>query len=1096
MNKEILAVVEAVSNEKALPREKIFEALESALATATKKKYEQEIDVRVQIDRKSGDFDTFRRWLVVDEVTQPTKEITLEAARYEDESLNLGDYVEDQIESVTFDRITTQTAKQVIVQKVREAERAMVVDQFREHEGEIITGVVKKVNRDNISLDLGNNAEAVILREDMLPRENFRPGDRVRGVLYSVRPEARGAQLFVTRSKPEMLIELFRIEVPEIGEEVIEIKAAARDPGSRAKIAVKTNDKRIDPVGACVGMRGARVQAVSTELGGERIDIVLWDDNPAQFVINAMAPADVASIVVDEDKHTMDIAVEAGNLAQAIGRNGQNVRLASQLSGWELNVMTVDDLQAKHQAEAHAAIDTFTKYLDIDEDFATVLVEEGFSTLEELAYVPMKELLEIEGLDEPTVEARRVAEEARRMAEENKWTDNAEPTEDSSDYHVTTSQHARQAEDESDREVEGGRGRGRNAKAARPKKGNKHAESKADREEARAAVRGGKGGKRKGSSLQQGFQKPAQAVNRDVVIGETITVGELANKMAVKGSQVIKVMMKLGAMATINQVIDQETAQLVAEEMGHKVILRRENELEEAVMSDRDTGAAAEPRAPVVTIMGHVDHGKTSLLDYIRSTKVASGEAGGITQHIGAYHVETENGMITFLDTPGHAAFTSMRARGAQATDIVVLVVAADDGVMPQTIEAIQHAKAAQVPVVVAVNKIDKPEADPDRVKNELSQYGILPEEWGGESQFVHVSAKAGTGIDELLDAILLQAEVLELKAVRKGMASGAVIESFLDKGRGPVATVLVREGTLHKGDIVLCGFEYGRVRAMRNELGQEVLEAGPSIPVEILGLSGVPAAGDEVTVVRDEKKAREVALYRQGKFREVKLARQQKSKLENMFANMTEGEVHEVNIVLKADVQGSVEAISDSLLKLSTDEVKVKIIGSGVGGITETDATLAAASNAILVGFNVRADASARKVIEAESLDLRYYSVIYNLIDEVKAAMSGMLSPELKQQIIGLAEVRDVFKSPKFGAIAGCMVTEGVVKRHNPIRVLRDNVVIYEGELESLRRFKDDVNEVRNGMECGIGVKNYNDVRTGDVIEVFEIIEIQRTIA
>lgn len=695
--------------------------------------------------------------------------------------------------------------------------------------------------------------------------------------------------------------------------------------------------------------------------------------------------------------------------------------------------------------------------------------------------------------------ARRVAEEARRMAEENesRWNASSDKEEESSDYHVTTSHHARQAEDDSDREVEGGRGRGRNAKAARPaKKGNKHAESKADREEARAAIRGGKGGKqRKGSALQQSFQKPAQAVNRDVVIGETLTVGELANKMAVKGSQVIKAMMKLGAMATINQVIDQETAQLVAEEMGHKVILRRENELEEAVMSDRDTGAAAEPRAPVVTIMGHVDHGKTSLLDYIRSTKVASGEAGGITQHIGAYHVETENGMITFLDTPGHAAFTAMRARGAQATDIVVLVVAADDGVMPQTIEAIQHAKAAQVPVVVAVNKIDKPEADPDRVKNELSQYGIMPEEWGGESQFVHVSAKAGTGIDELLDAILLQAEVLELKAIRTGMASGVVIESFLDKGRGPVASVLVREGTLHKGDIVLCGFEYGRVRAMRDELGREVSEAGPSIPVEILGLSGVPAAGDEATVVRDEKKAREVALYRQGKFREVKLARQQKSKLENMFANMTEGEVHEVNVVLKADVQGSVEAITDSLLKLSTDEVKVKIVGSGVGGITETDATLATASNAILVGFNVRADASARRVIEAEGLDLRYYSVIYNLIDEVKAAMSGMLSPELKQQIIGLAEVRDVFKSPKFGAIAGCMVTEGTIKRHNPIRVLRDNVVIYEGELESLRRFKDDVNEVRNGMECGIGVKNYNDVRVGDMIEVFEIIEIQRSI-
>ncbi|MDI6958532.1 MULTISPECIES: translation initiation factor IF-2 [unclassified Pantoea] len=694
-------------------------------------------------------------------------------------------------------------------------------------------------------------------------------------------------------------------------------------------------------------------------------------------------------------------------------------------------------------------------------------------------------------------DARRVAEEAKRLAEEKAAEWEKPEEEDKGDYHVTTSTHARQAEDENDRQVEAGRTRTRTAKAARPvKKGNKHSEAKTDREEARAQVRGGKGGKhRKPSSLQQGFNKPAQAVNRDVIIGETISVAELANKMAIKGSLVVKAMMKMGAMATINQVIDQETAQMVAEEMGHKVILRRENELEEAVMDDRDTDAAQESRAPVVTIMGHVDHGKTSLLDYIRSTKVASGEAGGITQHIGAYHVETDNGMITFLDTPGHAAFTAMRARGAQATDIVILVVAADDGVMPQTIEAIQHAKAAQVPVVVAVNKIDKPEADPDRVKNELTQYGIIPEEWGGENMFVNVSAKAGTGIDDLLNAILLQAEVLELTAIRAGMASGVVIESFLDKGRGPVATVLVREGTLNKGDIVLCGFEYGRVRAMRDELGREVLEAGPSIPVEILGLSGVPAAGDEATVVRDEKKAREVALYRQGKFREVKLARQQKSKLENMFANMTEGEVSELNIVLKSDVQGSVEAISDSLLKLSTDEVKVRIIGSGVGGITETDATLAAASNAIILGFNVRADASARRVIDAENVDLRYYSVIYNLIDEVKAAMSGMLAPEFKQQIIGLAAVRDVFKSPKFGAIAGCMVTEGNIKRHNPIRVLRDNVVIYEGELESLRRFKDDVNEVRNGMECGIGVKNYNDVRVGDMIEVFEVIEIKRTI-
>ena len=695
-------------------------------------------------------------------------------------------------------------------------------------------------------------------------------------------------------------------------------------------------------------------------------------------------------------------------------------------------------------------------------------------------------------------EARIAAEKARRLAEENaeKWTSDTSSETEGTDYHVTTSRYARDAEDESDAEVEGGRGRGRAAKAPRPKKNNRHSE-KADREEARAAGRSNKKGKgRKNSTLQQGFIKPAAAVNRDVVIGETISVADLANKMAVKGSEVIKTMMKMGAMATINQVLDQETAQLVAEEMGHKVILRRENELEEQVMNDRDTSdEMAVSRAPVVTIMGHVDHGKTSLLDYIRSTKVASGEAGGITQHIGAYHVKTDKGEITFLDTPGHAAFTSMRARGAQVTDIVVLVVAADDGVMPQTIEAIQHAKAANVPVVVAVNKIDKPEADPDRVKTELSQYGILPEDWGGETQFIHVSAKQGLGIDELLDAILLQAEVLELKAVKEGMASGVVIESYLDKGRGPVATILVREGTLNKGDIVLCGFEYGRIRAMRNELGKEVQSAGPSMPVEILGLSNVPSAGDEATVVRDEKKAREVALYRQGKFREVKLARQQKSKLENMFANMEEGKVSELNIVLKTDVQGTCEAITDALVKLSTDEVKLKIIGSGVGGITETDATLAAASDAIILGFNVRADASARRIIEQESVDLRYYSVIYSLIDEIKSAMSGMLEPEYKQEIMGLAEVRDVFKSPKFGAIAGCMVVEGNIKRNNPIRVLRDNVVIYEGELESLRRFKDDVNEVRNGMECGIGVKNYNDVRVGDMIEVFQVIEIKRSI-
>ena len=694
-------------------------------------------------------------------------------------------------------------------------------------------------------------------------------------------------------------------------------------------------------------------------------------------------------------------------------------------------------------------------------------------------------------------QARKAAEEAKRYAEHSDDESHSN-ADDYSDYNLTSS-YALEAEDEEERRNEN-RGRGKN-KVAKAKKGGRDDESnKNERESNRRNQKDVKGGKgkqaKKGSALQQAFTKPTQAVNRDVVIGETITVAELASKMAVKATEVIKTMMKMGAMATINQVIDQETAQLVAEEMGHKVIVRKENELEEAVMSDRDVDAELVTRAPVVTIMGHVDHGKTSLLDYIRKAKVASGEAGGITQHIGAYHVETEDGkMITFLDTPGHAAFTSMRARGAKATDIVVLVVAADDGVMPQTIEAIQHAKAAGVPIVVAVNKIDKPEANPEHVEQELLQYDVIAEKFGGDVQFVYVSAKKGTGVDELLEAILLQSEVLELTAVKNAMATGVVIESYLDKGRGPVATILVQSGTLNKGDILLCGLEYGRVRAMRDENGKEVDEAGPAIPVEVLGLSGVPAAGDEATVVRDEKKAREVALYRQGKFREVKLARQQKAKLENMFSNMEEGDVAELNVIVKADVQGSVEAIVQSLMELSTDEVKVKVVGSGVGGITETDATLATASNAIIVGFNVRADGSARRIIETENIDLRYYSIIYELLNEIKAAMSGMLQPEFKQEIIGLAEVRDVFRHPKFGAIAGCMVTEGVVKRNNPIRVLRDNVVIFEGELESLRRFKDDVSEVRNGMECGIGVKNYNDVKVGDQIEVFEVVEIKRSI-
>ena len=614
-------------------------------------------------------------------------------------------------------------------------------------------------------------------------------------------------------------------------------------------------------------------------------------------------------------------------------------------------------------------------------------------------------------------------------------------------------------------------------------------------EEPGTAVPGGRVRRKKRLGKPQlqdkhGFQRPTMKVVREVEIPPSITVGELASRMSAKVTDVIRELFKQGLAVTINQSLDADTATLLVEEMGHKAVAAKRESVEDALMLEleRELGEMAQvARPPVVTIMGHVDHGKTSLLDYIRRTKVAAGEAGGITQHIGAYHVKTGRGMVSFLDTPGHAAFSAMRARGAQVTDIVILVVAADDGVMPQTIEAIQHARASKVPIVVAINKMDKPAANPDRVMQELTQHEVVAEEWGGDTIMVKVSAKSGLGIDDLLEAVLLQAEVLELKAPISGPARGAVVESSLDKGRGPVATILVQAGTLRQGDMIVTGTEFGRVRAMFDETGRPVRDAGPSIPVQVLGLSGTPNAGDDVVVVADERRAREVAELRAGRERQSRFDDQKVASLDQLFSQLKEGDTKTVNIVLKADVQGSMEALRDSLNKLSTDEVKVMIVATGVGGITESDANLAVTSNAILLGFNVRADAAARRVVEDKGLDLRYYSIIYELIDDVKKALSGLLSPEVTETIIGLAEVRDVFRSSKFGAIAGCMVQEGQIKRNNPIRVLREHVVIYEGSLESLRRFKEDVAEVKAGMECGIGVKNYNDVRPGDHIEVFE---------
>ncbi|PKM37691.1 MAG: translation initiation factor IF-2 [Gammaproteobacteria bacterium HGW-Gammaproteobacteria-10] len=625
-------------------------------------------------------------------------------------------------------------------------------------------------------------------------------------------------------------------------------------------------------------------------------------------------------------------------------------------------------------------------------------------------------------------------------------------------------------------------------------------ESQKKKRQGQTAVgKGKKKGKQKDKNaaqtdLKHQFEKPVAPVIKEVAIPEHIIVSDLAQKMSVKAAEVIKQLMKMGMMATINQSIDQETAVLLVEEMGHKAIMQSDDDLEAEILAALKEESSQEmSRAPIVTIMGHVDHGKTSLLDYIRETRVAAGEAGGITQHIGAYQVITDHGSVTFLDTPGHAAFTAMRARGAELTDVVIVVVAADDGVMPQTKEAVEHARAANVPIIVAINKIDKPQANPEKVMQEMSTINVVPEEWGGDVQFIKVSAKTGEGIDDLIEALILQAEILELTAPVEGSASGIVIESRLDKGRGAVATILVQRGMLEKGQFVLCGHEYGRVRAMFNENGKTVKEAGPSTPVEILGLSGTPNAGDEFLVVQNERAARELAEHREDKSKISRMAAQQAAKLDQVFSKMATGETASLNLVIKTDVQGSLEALRESLIKLSSDEVEVKVVYGGVGGINEGDVNLALASGAILIGFNVRADTAARKLIEEKDVDLHYYSVIYQAIDEVKSSISGMLAPEIKETIVGLAEVRDVFRSPKFGAVAGCMVVEGFVKRNLPIRVLRENVVIYEGQLESLRRFKDDVAEVKMGMECGIGVKNYNDVRVGDHIEVFERTEVKR---
>ena len=736
---------------------------------------------------------------------------------------------------------------------------------------------------------------------------------------------------------------------------------------------------------------------------------------------------------------------------------------------------------------------------DADREQARKILEESLAQ-REVEEKARQEVVDEARLEKEEVELKVAEEKARKVAEEQSRKEAEEKVQQEEARRKAEDEERKRDEDRQRKVAEEQRRRDQEKSRAKTGPATRYGRKELHVAGGATARRRKPGSSRvrpsSSGASEHGFSRPTEPVTREIAIPEAINVADLAKLMAVKAGEVIKVLMQMGMMVTINQPLDQDTAILVVEEMGHTAKLAEEKDVErELIVEDEEITGEAVTRPPVVTVMGHVDHGKTSLLDRIRKSHIADAEAGGITQHIGAYHVKTERGIVTFLDTPGHAAFTAMRARGAQATDIVILVVAAEDGVMPQTKEAIQHARAAETPIIVAVNKIDKPDADLDRVRTELSKEEVIPEAWGGEDIFVNVSAKTGEGIDELLESILLQAEVMELKGVVDGQARGVVVEASLDKGRGPVATLLVQHGTLKRGDMVLAGQEYGRARAMFDERGDTIESAGPSMPVVIQGLSGVPMAGDEFLAVANERKAREAASLRKDRQREGRLARQQAAKLQNLFENMGKEEQTSVNLLIRADVQGSVEALRDALTRLSNDDVEVNIVASGVGAITENDASLAQASNAIIIGFNVRADATARKAIQEHELDLHYYSVIYDAIDEVKKAISGMLGTETREQIVGLAEVKDVFRSSKLGAIAGCLVVEGIVKRSNPIRVLRENVVIFEGELESLRRFKDDVKEVQSGTECGIGVKMYNDIKPGDHIECFELIEVARSL-
>eukprot|EP00210_Caulerpa_lentillifera_P008950 g8541.t1 len=1276
-HQEMVQAAIEFARERDIPQGSVLEAIEQALQKLARHKYGQEKDIRVSIHRKTGHVEIHHLREVVEHPEDTTTQVSLEEARKKNPEIKIGEMLSVSLPPVSFGHGSVQSARQVLIPLIQDMIRQREYEEFKDRKGDIVNALVKREDFGNYILDLGSS-EAFIPRDQLIPREKFRPGDRVRCYIKEVERSQRGHQIIASRTDPQFLVKLFEQEVPEVYDGLIEIKAVARDPGSRAKIGVFSRDTSIDPVGSCVGVRGSRVQAVIHELQGEKIDIIPWSSDVVTFTVNALAPAEVIKVVVrDEASKKIEVVVPDDQLSLAIGRRGQNVRLAGELSHLSIDILTETDESKRRSEEVEKKSKLFMEYLDIDEVMARLLVTEDFETIEDLVEVPTQELSALEGFTEELAEElQRRANEA--LNKENKAIEeeyaalkgtpelreftgfplkvlldlakaDVRTVADLGDLsgeelkelvaHIPFTQEeadalVMKAREEMDEEKKSettkgkkplslvtsatgkkqaahnqvrqsfsyGRSRSVTVEIKRRKKTSSssssdkvkasqysssgltsneqdarlkalkdaleaerheeelrkkrpqkpHVEEKPPlappspqvdapqleqteagfsetrerkktfpKEDRHISDNEEETGKKKAPRTEQKRTLDPKAhlhhlknisLTSGVIAEEKLSprtssffgkkrpleVQDLANRMSERVKDVLKKLAEMGQQTTGDDLLDPDTAELLVTEMGHRPIRVSESDIETSLARNPEDDAETYrlPRPPVVTIMGHVDHGKTSLLDVIRRTSVTATESGGITQHIGAYQVTLPSGQpITFLDTPGHEAFTAMRARGATITDIVILVVAADDGIKAQTVEAIHHAQAAKVPIIVAINKIDKKEAQPDRVRTELLSHELVVEKLGGEILDVEVSAIKETNIDKLLESIVLQAELMDLRASAKGMAEGTIVEARLDKGRGTVATALVRHGTLKIGQIAIAGVQWGKVRALFDDRGQKLTEALPSQPVEILGFDAPPKAGDLLNVAKDEETAREIVEFRLRRQKDPQNERKQESLQSLMLRHNQDNDLKELHVILKGDVQGSIEAIIGGMEKMASEEVAVRVLHQSVGGITEGDIRLAQASNALILAFNVRAAPAARKMAEKESIEIRYYSIIYQLLDEVKDLLSGLLTPTYEEKFLGYADVRQVFNITKVGKIAGCFVTEGVIKRGAKVRLLRDQTVIYEGTLKTLKRHKDEVKDVRENYECGAAFEGYQDLRAGDVIECFEVLEIKRSL-